>query len=323
MDMKTLFNSGVVCHAIALADEIGIFEDLEERSPLPLGRIKGSPGSRLQIEAVVQLLELAGIVVWDKPDSIKRGPLFTQCLARKSLFTWLFHASSSVLVHASERILNPGTPPRSRNGALIGTTMGDLGRRNIDKALCSVIDWRKYSCVLDVGCGDASRIQAFVRMFPLEAIGVDTSVQALEDAKKRISSSPEAERIHLFLGDANQLRLDNSLRERVDVAMVALLAHDFLPAPNAIETFGSWRQLFPNLRQVVVCETVRLAVPIPISEAEVPSLGYEYLHALMGTEVETDDAWKSIFARAGWKINAVVPLSIPASTNIYICGRAD
>jgi len=319
LDIKTIFNCGVTCHAIAFADQVGLLENLERESTLSISNIIISGYSRELIDILIDILESAGVVVRNGPNHISRGHNFAHCLARKSLFTWLFHASGAMLINAAKWDSNAGGLMPKRDGALIAATMADLGRRNIDNILFNMNEWREYSCVLDVGCGDASRLQRLVSRFNLQGVGIDVSEEALKEARRRIETSPEAKCIQLVAGNAKYMKDDFPLRKEVDVALLALAAHDFLPPPDAIETLKHWPSVLPKLRTLIVCETVKAEATISLTSSEVPSLGYEYLHALMGIQIETDGGWRAIFESAGWNLISVIPINLPANTNIYVC----
>lgn len=321
MNIQAAFNAGVVCHAIATADRLGILDVLEDRRSVIVSNLVDGGLGRNAVNSLLGVLQGAGIVTVTANELVEPGDRFAECASRKALFTWLFHASSAVLVSGPGLIQGTENLPR-RDGALVGSAMADLGRRHVDRALYSAADWGKFKCLLDVGCGDASRLQAICSEFGISGIGLDLSEAAIAAGKERMGNSGGMDDIRLIHGNALTMEFDETQQGRVDVALVSFLAHDLLPEDEAIRTLKLWNNRLPNLRRMVICETVRAEVPKSDLEArEVPEVGYEFLHSLMGVELATDAAWRAIFSAAGWTVGHVARLEIPANTMIYVCDR--
>lgn len=66
------------------------------------------------------------------------------------------------------------------------------------------------STVLDVGCGPAELLRRVCEETGASGIGVDTSPFAIEEARRRIATSPARERVALHLADATTWRPDGS-----------------------------------------------------------------------------------------------------------------
>lgn len=318
--INEIFNSGVICHAIAIADRAGILEAIEAHAFVRIEALVGSGHDRVALIGLVRVLELAGIVQSESDGTVRAGEQFSDCMRRKGLFTWFFAASAPVLLAAHNKLVRSlESVLPSRDGSLVGSTMADFGRRNVDRLLLSLVDWKRYKCVLDIGCGDASRIQSLVSRCEIEAVGLDASRAAIEGARERLGDDL-AGRIHLLNGDAVAMEFDPYLRPRIDVAMMALMAHDLLPPERAVRTLQRWRVQLPNLQRLVICETVKASHVDPATfDREVPEVGYEFLHTLMGIEVESDLTWRDILRRAGWQLVEAHDVALPANTVIYVC----
>jgi len=309
----------VTCHAIAIADRVGVFDALEEHGSLRISDW-GGDRSKAPLAAVMSLLREASIVTESGSGVFTPGPAFADCVSRKALFTWFFHASASVLISGPDLIREVIASPPARDGALIGSTMGDLGRRHIDKALFSMVSWRDFECVLDVGCGDASRLQRITERFGINGVGLELSEAALRAARDRLNEGSSS--LALVQGDALAMDFDKALRDRVDILIMSLLAHDLLPEKRAADTLHMWKTRLPNLKRMLICETVRADEGLKGLSVEVPQLGYEFLHSLMGIEVETDATWRRIFSASGWELVQTTKLDVPSNTMVYVCDRS-
>jgi SAM-dependent methyltransferase len=267
---------------------------------------------------------MAGVVQRVADDKYEPGPEFHDCLLRKGFFTWLFGASASVLLAGHELLVDPNEQAiPSRDGALIGSATADFGRRNVDAVLLDAVEISRYKCALDIGCGDGSRLEALVRRSDdIDGVGLDASQSAIAAARRRDDGTLSG-RLTFVQGDALQMDFDPALRMKVDVALMALMAHDLLPPVRAREVLMQWQSKLPNLQRLVVCETVRLPQsPASAATVEVPSSGYELLHSLMGIEVETDSTWREILESSGLVVSAAHPIDIPGSTLVYVCDVA-
>lgn len=321
MEANVIFNSGVVCHAIAIADRMGILDRLENTPSLRFSDLTSEGKYLPRLKSIIRVLCEAEFLDI-KQEAIVKGKKFTELLPRKSLFTWLFHASSATFLNTPALIKGEINGLPSRDGALIGTTMSDFGRRCIDQPLLALDVWKSCKCFLDIGCGDATRTSKFSGEFGCPAIGIDASVDAIEKGREILKSAADDIDVELIVADALEMDFDLDLRSRVDVALLALMGHDLLPQENAVKILRSWADKLPNLKTLVVCETVRAeAVEKQLERLDTPSFGYEFLHSLMGINIESDTVWREIFQESGWNLSMVKDIDLPSSTKIYICRR--
>jgi hypothetical protein len=304
IEVQTFFNGAIVAHALGTADELGLLDALadsgEVASP-PYGSARGA----------LEALEYGGVVE-RVADRWLPGANFDAAVSYKGFFTWLFSASGATLAASGS------ARPATRDGRLVARAAADFGRRHLDPSLLALPEWENVEGLLEFGCGNGSRLVSLVEATGAHGIGIDTSREAIADAHAIVREAGLSARISLHVADARRLEACRIERSRVDTIFLALMGHDLWPEEQCLHTLRRWREMFPRCRQLIMCETVRRDA-CDDGELRIPTLGYEYLHAVLGQYIASREEWLGVFSRGGWPCKRTVAVNVPALTEIFIC----
>lgn len=319
-----LFNAAVAAHALATADELGLLDSMHQRGHVDLELQGDGCGEPPGLDYLIHVLELVGVIERvSKSGRVVPGPAFEAAYSYKGFFTWLFAASGSVLASAASVMrAGPGVAAPRRDGRLIGRASGDFGRTHLDPSILALPEWSDTRCVVDIGCGDGSRVIRLAEAWPLDAVGIEVSPEAAAEARTQVTEAGLTQRIEIVTGDARALTHERDRLARVDTLFSALMGHDLWPRAMCIETLRLWREWFPGARRLILCETVRVEQDVSFQALRIPTLGYEYLHSVMGQYIPTESEWLDVLAEAGWPVTRRTMVSVPAQTVILVCERS-
>jgi hypothetical protein len=322
--LREVFNYAVVAHAVATADELRIFQTISTN-----GSFKISTGddhsaiSKPGVTAVLDLLEASGMVRRSGIDTYVRGPNFADALELKGFFTWLFSGSGTMLTRAASFLGEEGSPSDMvghRNERLISSACADFGQYELDPTILALPVWLSAHHVADLGCGDASRAIELVQRYPIRATGLDISENVIAQAAENVIAHGLTARVTLKLHDVRDIPPHVSFE--ADVLLTCLMGHDLWPREECITTLINWRTAFPRARTLVLCDTVKAPSGDILSE-EIPSVGFEYLHAIMGQYIPSSEEWRAVLASAGWPVSQTLSIEIPANTFVFVCQRSN
>lgn len=314
-----VFNCGVLAHAIAAADQLGLFSCLEQAGQIILDDFALEHGEAIiYLQPVIRMLEVGGILVsGERSGEWLPGPTYAEYVDVKGLFRWLFSASGDVLAVGPQpgREANAGCP-EVRDGAEVSASTADFGRRLVDPYLFALPELRAAQGVVDLGCGDASRLLSVWKQWGIPGLGVDQSAAAIQRAQKLLITADAIDHVKLLCSDVRALEA-GYIAPDYDVIMCSLMGHDLWPEEDCQVALGSLRSVFPSSRVLILCETVSSSNWS--LGTQIPSLGYEYLHALMHQYIPSHEDWLRVLAKSGWRVSSVLPLKIPGETYIYVC----
>ncbi len=310
-----IFNMGVVAHAISAAEKLGIFDALLSATSshrlLPFPKEPRNPA----FEQVIHALDFAGIVDV-RNDAVAPGKHFEDVLAYRGFFLWLFGACGRTLSAAGSTVPRPLLDRYERDGALVGEASGKFGAIHIDPVLLSLPEVASARSIADLGCGDGSRALGLMKRYGTKVVGIDVSGPALGRAREAAADAGFQGDLSLLEADVRDLRQPDPLYEEVECIILALLGHDLWPFDSCISTLNGWREAFPRASTLIICETVR---GTSVDNLGIPSLGYEFVHGLMGQEIPAAQDWHRAFASSRWELEREERLDIPANTSIFIC----
>lgn len=315
-----LFNSAISGFALAAAAELGVLDELEQNSRIDIAAY--ARDERLHepsLRAIVDAMASAGIVeVTADRNAAKPTPAFTAVYDTKGFFVWLLSGCGELLRTA-------GTVARTaeRTGAFvrrdaraIGRGAADFGARFIDPLFEAALGDLEGSFVADLGCGSGDRLIRAVLARPgARGLGIDISPAAVELARERVAAAGLEGLISIVQDDVRALEARPEFAE-VDYATCFLMGHDFWPRERCLSVLESLRRCFPRLRSFALCDTYRSGV-VPSDDVPFLTLGFEFVHALMGQYVPTLEEWRDVFAASGWRTVAEHDIPMPPFTKIF------
>jgi demethylmenaquinone methyltransferase / 2-methoxy-6-polyprenyl-1,4-benzoquinol methylase len=125
-------------------------------------------------------------------------------------------------VEHARHLFAPLGPTYERWGALLSFGQDPRWRRFlVDHTEAGVDD-----TVLDVATGTAAVARALVRRRGCSVIGIDQSVEMLEEARRRVDAAGAAERIELVEGDARALPFDDTRFDALTVTYLLRYVED-------------------------------------------------------------------------------------------------
>ncbi|MFY1669586.1 class I SAM-dependent methyltransferase [Plantactinospora sp. WMMB334] len=315
-----LFNSAVASYAVVTAWEVGLLDEMRASGRLDIPRFAREHDlHEPSVRAVLQALEWAEVVrVTDDADEAKPGDAFAEVYATKGFFGWLLGGCGELL-RTGGTVARGGSQGRARirrDAGRIGTGTADFGRQFIDPVLHRMLEEIDYTCVVDLGCGNGDRLVSAVLARPgSRGVGVDIAPDAIEAARRRVAEAGLLDRVALVEADARRLEPRPEFAD-VDLATCFLMGHDFWPREDCVAVLAGLRTVFPRLRDVALGDTYRSG-EAPGPELPILTLGFEYVHALMGRYVPSLDEWRDVFPDSGWRCHAEHDVTLPPNTKIF------
>src|SRR5262249_36313559 len=160
----------------------------------------------------------------------------------------------------------------------------------------AVIDSLEFDGIADLGCGAAARLIDIAARRPgTRGVGVDIDGPTVSYAREAVAAAGLSDRIGVVQGDPTKVTGPVS---GVEVVFSVFMAHDLWPRARAIDVLRSLTNVFPDLTDLVLCDTHRSEVPegerLPMF-----SMGFELVHALKGEYVPSESEWSDVFSAAG------------------------
>ncbi|KAJ2974764.1 hypothetical protein NQ176_g5883 [Zarea fungicola] len=308
-----IYNSALAAPSIGAAWEIGLFDELRQKSRLnPDEFAKANDLDVASIQGMVIALASVDVLKLEG-NEIAAGSLFDETYHSKSLFHWITLGSGDVFTRMQYHIQNKHRKGDyyARDPAAISYACRDINEQYIDSTWWAAIDGVdfKFSTVVDLGCGSGGRLMQILQRHPdVNGIGVDIAVPSMKVAEQETVEKGLASRLSFSEGDVLKLSYKEEYA-KVDLITSFMMGHDFWPLENCVATLQRLREAFPNARRFFLGDATRFVMhggdpKYGITEANVPvfNLGFEFIHALMGVTIPSMDDWDKAFARSGWRL---------------------
>ncbi|KAK6073230.1 methyltransferase domain-containing protein [Seiridium cupressi] len=310
--VANIFNSFLAAPSIGAAWEVGILDQLRDQKRLNV--VDYSIREDLHIPSVQGMVTTLAIfhVLKRKGQHIVPGSLFEDAYQTKSLFHFISLGQGDVFTRMQYNLRNKnrGGNFYTRDPAAISYACRDINERYIDPLFWTVMDGLsfEFSEVVDLGCGSGGRLMQILDHYPTaRGIGIDIATPSNEVAKAEASKLGYAPRLRFVEGDVLKLDFRDDFKD-VELLTCFMMGHDFWPRASAIETLRRLRESFPKIRRFILGDTTRCILgggdpKYSITEEEVPvfSLGFEFVHALMGAYIPSLAEWDDAFAESGWR----------------------
>ena len=315
-----LFNSAITAFAIVAAWELGVLDEIEVNGYIDLQlHARKHDLHEPSLRAIVSALACSEIVELTSDGSRANSTgQFDSVYETKGFYTWLFGGCGELLRTAG--VVSQNSQRKGsfihRDARAIGLGTGDFGARFIDPLFEDAFSNVPFSVIADLGCGSGDRLIRLLANRPgATGVGIDISEAAVELSRERIATAGLSDRAFIVLGDVRNLSRQPYF-EGVDFLTCFLMGHDFWPREKCIGIMRTLREVFPSVATLALCDTYRSEV-IPSNRVPLVSLGFEFVHALMGQYVPTIGEWRDAFLASGWHPIAEHDITVPAFTKIF------
>jgi SAM-dependent methyltransferase len=311
------FNGAVATAALSAAWDIGLLDELADRDTVDVPEFTARTGTHPgALRKILVALSSRRIVVLDAgPNLAQRGPGFDEAFRTKGFFYWLTRGCGELFTDLTALVADADRE-MLRDSRAISVACRSIARTFFDPPLRDLLDGIDFTTVADLGCGSGDRIIMLAEQRPaIRAIGVDIAQGALAVAREAVREAKLEERITLTQDDV----LNMSPRpEYADVDLVTcfLMGHDFWPRDNCVKTLQQLREIFPNLRNLILGDTCR-SVGVEGPDLPMFTLGFETVHAVMDQYLPTLDEWYSVIDESGWHLADQRLIDLPAFSFIF------
>jgi hypothetical protein len=327
MPVAALFNSSMAAFAISAADELRLFDELQENPKLDVDAFVTRRGLHGQsVRALVDVLAHAGVVevLQTGPVVLVKGVEFDDAWRNKGYVRWLIRGYGEMLSRAADfcdPAFRGATDPMShRDGRTIAIAGKDYGGHFVDPVVDGIVDGLDFTVGVDLGCGSANRIIRLARRHEGKRfIGIDVDAGAVAVAREAVAAAGLADRITVVHDDVRDLA-DRPEYAEADLAFSFFLGHDFWPRESCLRTLAQVRRRLPNAHDFLFSDTYR-SPGIDGGTPPVFTLGFEVTHALMGQHVPTRSEWLDLFEDSVWRLHDNVPLGIAYSELFHLAPR--
>jgi SAM-dependent methyltransferase len=308
-----IFNSALAAPAIGAAWELGIFDELRNKKRLNPEEYALKHNLHVaSVQGMVTALASVNVLRRDQLE-IVAGNLFEEAYHAKSLFHWITLGSGDLFTRMQYHLRNEHRKGQyyTRDDAAISYACRDINEQYIDPTWWAAVDGLdfKFSTVVDLGCGSGGRLMQILERYPeVRGIGVDIAVPSMKVAEGEAAEHGLTKRLSFSEGDVLKLNYHDEYAD-VDLLTSFMMGHDFWPLESCVATLKRLRVAFPKVRRFFLGDTTRFVMyggdpKYGITEANIPvfSLGFEFIHAMMGVKIPSMDDWDEAFALSGWRL---------------------
>ncbi|WP_327153338.1 class I SAM-dependent methyltransferase [Streptomyces tubercidicus] len=315
------FNGAIASAAISAAWELGLLDELAEHGRVSLAdfaeRKDTHPGALYNV--VVALSSRRVVRLYPAGDLVTRDEGFASAYRTKGFFYWLTRGCGDLFTALPSKIRNPERVGdyAHRDSRAISVACRNIARTFFDPPFRELLDGLDVGTVADLGCGSGDRIVMLSKLMPeIRAIGIDVAEGALSVSKEAITQAGLEDRISLVHDDVLNM-IPRTEYADVDLVTCFLMGHDFWPRDNCVRTLRRLREVFPNVRHLILGDTCRSVGLKGPDQHPMFTLGFETVHGVMDQYLPTLDQWTSVLAESGWRIADRRMIDLPAFSFIY------
>ncbi|KAF2830745.1 S-adenosyl-L-methionine-dependent methyltransferase [Ophiobolus disseminans] len=320
--VATIFNAAVAASAIGSAWELGLLDEVQSKKEVDLEEFCLRNDLDLpSMQMLVTALEITDILVRESGErsAVIPGRLLEETIITKSLFHWLMIGSAGLFSRIPHVIRNANRAGTffTRDPIAISEACKDINEQHFEKFFWQAMSGldQQVSCVVDLGSGSGERLVQILEKHPAATgIGIDISLEAVQQAEFDTSNRGFGERLSFVEGDARDMHYQDEFAS-VSLITSFMFGHDLWrrdssdPRKNCIASLRKIREAFPNAQRFLLGDTTRV-LNCPESEfgvtgKSVPAfpLAFELGHDLMGEcRIPTMEEWIDVFPDAGWRL---------------------
>jgi len=320
-----IFNGYIGAHAIYALHELGALAILAAERELSLTELSNRcECDALLMAAVLEVMARLRLVrLRDGQVSLTKVGVAT--IQMQGFFTWAVGGYGNLLGQIAGVAMGERAFSRDvfRDEAKVAIGSGEADVALMRPILFQVTDRLKFSSMVDLGCGDASRLIALCQRHPyLRGVGVDVSPIACDLARRRVAEAGLGDRLGIVCADAMGL-WEHMSEALADVQLVTcfMLLHDLIAVAqsNGADLFKTLRAAFPRAEYFLIGDTVRSSKQDGATERPPPifSLGFELVHAYMGIPLYVKESYEELFRRSNFDIAECLAFGVP-NTWLYV-----
>ncbi|HEV7649799.1 MAG TPA: methyltransferase domain-containing protein [Actinophytocola sp.] len=314
------FNATIAALALSTAWDIGLLDELHTNQRVDVARFAARNNvHRPTLNYLLVAMSSRRIVELDADRGVAvPGPGFADAFLNRGFFYWLTRGCGDLLttLPSFARNRDGRTTAIHRDARAISVACRTIARSFFDEPLLELLDGVDAGTIADLGCGSGDRIVMLAERMPeARAIGIDIAGDALTVAKAAVSEAGLEHRVRLVQDNVLTMTPDPGFAE-VDLVTCFLMGHDFWPREQCVRTLRRLRDVFPNVRNVVLGDTCRST---GLSGTELPmfTLGFETVHAVMDQYLPTLTEWDSVLDESGWHRAESRFIDLPAFSFIH------
>jgi SAM-dependent methyltransferase len=307
-----LYNDAIVAISIAKSVQLGLLDEIADNGRVDLLEFCANRNlAHSSISRLVKILCYAKVLDQDASANFTAGELFPDVYGNAGYHQWLFLGYGGLLARDDFGTMQMGDPLKGRNGAQVAAASARIGTHHVDSTLKEILASRVFRSVIDLGCGNASRLIWLASRNPgLVGTGIEIDAGAVEAAQANIEAAGLGSQITMIRADVE--KLDASICQRLpqELVMMNFLGHDMWPRLRAEEVFRNFRNCFSRCDRFILADTLNSSWD-GSSPPGIFTLGFELVHEVMGKYIPTEAEWQELFHCTGWEIRRVVPLEVP------------
>lgn len=317
-----IYNAGITCYSIFAAMELGLLDEINKSQKFDVENYCHKNSLDLTIiELILTSISDYGYIIYDYDNKeVSKTDKFDYLYKNKGYFLWLFGGYGEMLVELPNISRNSINRDSYRNGYYIAKGGADYGKYFIDKYVLDILDTLDYSSIVDLGCGSGKRlIKMVIKKNGSIGLGIEVNDDAFKVALSNVNDCNLKHRIDIIHADATNLGEYMSYLSTAEVLTSFFMGHDFWPREKCCSIFKNFRDIFPNLKYFLFCDTYRSE---KFTYPKIFTRGFEITHACMRQYIPTKSEWHDLFKDSGWRCIEEKNTDIPLST-IFILEPRD
>lgn len=318
--VAAIYNSAVAVPVISAAWELGALDELNNSGRLDADDFATRNG--LEPRATLGMFRaLAAVDVVERDgNAVTPGVNFAEVLHARSFFHWLARGNADLLQRIPDilRTANRVGDFYQRDSTAIAVACREMSTFCYDPWFQAALDGidHEVGTVADLGCGSGERLFHMLRHFPgARAIGIDVAKGALSVAEEASMQAGLADRVTFHQADARNLEPHPDFSS-VHVLTCFMMGHDLWPKDKCVRRLQNLLKVFPKAHTFLLGDATRT---VGVADRDLPvfTLGFEFMHDMMGTFIPTVEDWESVFEDGGWQLRKKHDINLTVGETIF------
>ncbi|CAI8732825.1 Methyltranfer_dom domain-containing protein [Bacillus sp. IT-79MI2] len=320
---EDLFNGYVGANVAYAYQEIGLFSFLKpgyKVKPEKLAIQTGSEFSRLI--ALLKAGHAFGYIKMHNDGCVSITEMGENLRNQIGYFTWSVGGYGNLFRNMGNLAKNDIEWSHLRDEGKVALGADINNRSFMQHLLFDVLDNLNFTTIADLGCGNGGRLVSLCNRYPsIKGVGIDISEDAITLANKNVSDHGLEDRIKMICTNVlDTINTDeyNDVLKEVEIVSSFMMLHDLYNIPEVWHVlFDRLREKFPNIKYLLVADTVKMPQVESLNELPIFSVGFELLHSYMDVNLPTKAEYNEAFTKAGLSIESCIEFGTP-NTYLYL-----
>ncbi|MCC8367978.1 class I SAM-dependent methyltransferase [Xenorhabdus sp. PB61.4] len=313
-NLDVAFSGNIISKAVMLAEHMNLFDHFDKNGRIVESELRDHYKKKSSyVDAVITSLKDGGILT--VVDGMCQLQISVEEIKKKLPIFKLWLYAYRDLLSNQEEIFDGNYNVLPYDGASVARYSAEIGGYFIDKHMENIFSQLDISGTLcDMGCGAGLRLINICRQFGFNGIGMDINANAIELANKNLRETYSGSSEIKF--KQQDVTIINEINPSVEAILFTFFTHHIEPNERLEKLLNDYRNLFPNLKFIILFDTVTNEKGNSINN--IFARGFDYIHRLQGLVPRTRADYMAIFERSCLHVIDEIVLEVDNSY-VWLC----